>query len=229
MRMPAGHCAHGMTRSEVTTLRWIREHTSLPVPKVIDFDGTSNNDIGCEWVMMDMMRGSHLGPRWRSMTFVQKVSLTERMAEFQAELLLRGTTHAAFRGIGTLNPPTSTSTMPVPGKMLSLDFVAHDYASHACDVPQGPFNSSYDWLLSILKMTIHESELTLANTEADGNGKEEAEEVKSFATRLLSLLPKLFPKIPEECPERTVLWHENLNGFNILVDGEGRITGLLEW
>lgn len=46
------------TRGEVATLTWVREHTDIPVPKVIAFEDSNDNDIGFEWILMEIMPGA---------------------------------------------------------------------------------------------------------------------------------------------------------------------------
>lgn len=91
------------TRGEVATLRWIRGHTDMPVPEVISFNASSDDEIGFEWILMELMPGDSAYKRWRGMSMSQKTALVERMAEFQGQLMNSYLTKGAFRGIGTLN------------------------------------------------------------------------------------------------------------------------------
>ncbi|KAH8781205.1 phosphotransferase enzyme family-domain-containing protein [Diaporthe sp. PMI_573] len=66
-------CPHDKTRGEVTTLRWLAENTNIPVPKVIAFDDISQNEIGFEWILMELMPGASAWKQWRSLTMAQKL------------------------------------------------------------------------------------------------------------------------------------------------------------
>lgn len=219
-------CPRHKTRGEVTTMRWMREHTDLPVPEVIDFDDGNKNEIGFEWMIMEKMPGSTLHHRWRSMSYPQKVFLTVRIAKIQAQLFRHASSSSAFRGIGTLEPCSLNDNGPVPGQLVSTEFFMHDHIDY--DVPRGPFRSSHDWLLSQLKIAVLENEVILADPEAHEDYKEEAQEKLTLAKRLLSFLPKLFPSV-QEPPERTVLWHQDLDDLNILVNDQNRLTAVLDW
>ncbi|KAK3367804.1 phosphotransferase enzyme family-domain-containing protein [Podospora didyma] len=91
-------------RVEVAILRWVRQNTVIPVPKVVSFDDSNNNDIAFEWILMEFMEGTSAHRRWRTMSMEQKVALTRQLAAFQAELLgLAGKPEHKFTTIGTLD------------------------------------------------------------------------------------------------------------------------------
>lgn len=115
------------TRGEVATLQWVRANTSIPVPRVIAFDDSNNNEIGFEWILMERMPGSPAYQRWRKMSMDQKVSLTKQLAEYQAELSFYGDPRFAFRGIGTLQP--QEGQLVTPGQVVSLGFFWGEIAS----------------------------------------------------------------------------------------------------
>lgn len=45
------------TESEVATIEFARQNTSLPVPQIIAFDSNNENELGFEWILMEMMPG----------------------------------------------------------------------------------------------------------------------------------------------------------------------------
>ncbi|KAI1875415.1 hypothetical protein JX265_004473 [Neoarthrinium moseri] len=191
---------HNKTRGEVTTLRFLRDRTDVPVPEVIAFDDSSDNLIGFEWILMEMMPGVSVYKRWRTLTMFQKVALVQRVAELQTQISLK-----SFSKIGTLK---------------SSDHF--DY-----DVGRGPFRSSYDYLMSYIEIIIKDYMTAIVEAE-DEEDKEDAEAALALARRLASLLPKIFPSL--QCPpERTVIWHDDLSLQNILVDEQGNITAVVDW
>ena len=50
--------------SEAMTMRLIRERTTIPVPHVYHFDPSSNNGIGCPYILMDFLKGKPLWHGW---------------------------------------------------------------------------------------------------------------------------------------------------------------------
>ncbi|KAH6844627.1 hypothetical protein B0I37DRAFT_311689 [Chaetomium sp. MPI-CAGE-AT-0009] len=137
------------TLSEVATLRWVRENTSLPVPEVISYQADRNSAIGFEWMVMSKMPGRSLRDRWRDVAFSAKEEIVRRLAVFCSD-----TFRAQLRGIGNL---FLDDTRPSPGnsaqdcgsfrlqRIVSTEFI-WDRHVHA-QVSRGPFQSSRDWLL----------------------------------------------------------------------------------
>ncbi|KAK7421650.1 hypothetical protein QQX98_002117 [Neonectria punicea] len=208
---------------EVATLRWIRRFTKIPVPEIIAFDDSSDNEIGFEWILMQLMPGTSAYSRWRKMSFTKKKALAEQIA--------KATQHTtSFRGIGTLHHASqgddgTDATSLVPGRIVSRQFFSGQHFDY--DIARGPFRSSYDWLDSCIKIIIKEQQ-AVAEEEEEEEQKADAEYWQKVASRLAALLPKIFPVI-QNPPERTVLWHDDLSLSNILVDDEGAITAVIDW
>ncbi|KAH0522345.1 hypothetical protein TsFJ059_006206 [Trichoderma semiorbis] len=221
------------TRTEVVTLRWVRENTSIPVPEVFGFDDSNDNEIGFEWILMEYMQGTSARKRWRSMSMEQKTALTERFAVFQFELSGLEKPESTFKGIGTLDSPEldlqvnsrASQSTAAPGRLVSTEFFMGDHLAY--DIPRGPFRSSYDWLNTILTIIIRHQTLVLEKSE-DEDDIEDAEDILPVAQTLLTLLPKVFP--PElTTSESSALQHHDLNLNNILVNEQGEVTAVLDW
>lgn len=217
------------TRGEVTTLRWIRRITNVPVPKVIAFDDSQNNAIGFEWILMELMPGISAYKRWRKMSMPTKIWIVEQIADFQSQLFRRSLEDAKFRSVGTLASASdvleSAHANPTPGRIVSLDFFQGDRFNY--DVARGPFRSSHDWLSACLDM-IRQEQTEILKKEDDEDDREEAQDILELAEELTALLPKIFPSIQHPA-ERTVIWHQDLNLFNVLVDDDGKVTGIIDW
>ncbi|KAK3299001.1 phosphotransferase enzyme family-domain-containing protein [Chaetomium fimeti] len=220
------------TLGEVTTLRWIRRMTHAPVPKIIAFDDSQDNEIGFEWILMELMPGVSAYKRWRKMSMAQKTWLVEQVADFQSQLFRRSLEDAKFQSIGTLSPgnPESEhhtpSSDPKPGRIVSHMFFMGD--SFDYDIARGPFRSSHDWLNAYLSIVDEEQARVFADEEADEDDREVAEYYQRVATKLTKLLPKIFPPLQNPA-EQTVLWHDDLSLPNILVDDDGKVTALIDW
>ena len=68
---------HHKTASEVATLRFILENGKIPVPTVIAFKDTSDNQIGFEWMLMEFMSGSSLYDKWRFISWSAKEAIVQ--------------------------------------------------------------------------------------------------------------------------------------------------------
>lgn len=218
------------TRGEVATLTWVREHTDIPVPRVIAFEDSNDNDIGFEWILMELMPGSPAYRRWRTMSMEQKSAIAKRAAEFQVQLSCYDRPGSLFRKIGTLDlekgqQNVETSTGVNPGKLISHEFFMGNRPKY--DVPRGPFRSSYDWLSSEIRLIILEQTAALEKAE-DDDDREDAEETLGAAQRLFLLLPKVFPEDQQD-DVATALYHDDLGLQNILVDEQGEITAVVDW
>lgn len=165
------------------------------------------------------------------MSMDQKVAITNRIAEIQAELFRYGKQNLAFRSIGTLHTNLGMERAEVvaavaPGQIVSHEFFMDNRLRY--QVSRGPFCSSYEWLESQLNIIILE-QLAAIEEAKDDTDREDAEEILAPTRRLLSLLPEIFAQNDEAYTEPTVLWHDDLNLHNILVNEKGEITAVVDW
>ncbi|KAF5027023.1 hypothetical protein F66182_899 [Fusarium sp. NRRL 66182] len=216
---------------EVATVRWLRRFTSIPVPEIIAFDASSDNEIGFEWILMPFIAGTSAYSLWRKTPMIAKERLVKQVANFQAQILEASETKSPLRGIGTLTCGSGEvgnleeDLTPEPGQIVSRHFFMGKHFDY--DVPRGPFPSSREWMDAFLAIIIQEQEEELGMTQ-DDQDKEDIKHHISIAKRLQKLLLSIFPPT-EELPECTTLWHEDLSLNNILVDGDGTIAAILDW
>jgi aminoglycoside phosphotransferase (APT) family kinase protein len=218
------------TLGEVTTLSWIRRMTHAPVPKVIAFDDSQDNEIGFEWILMELMPGIPAYKRWRKMSMTEKTWVVEQITEFQSQIFRHSLEDANFRSIGTLFPgnPESEHVPPIdpkPGRIVSHTFFMGNHFNY--DIARGPFRSSHAWLSALLSIIDEENTETLI-VEDDEDVREDAEDCLRMADKLTKLLPTIFPSLQNQA-EQTVLWHDDLSLANILVNDDGKVTALLDW
>jgi aminoglycoside phosphotransferase (APT) family kinase protein len=212
---------HHKTQGEVTTLRFLRRTTDIPVPGVIAFDDTGENEIGFEYILMELLPGVSAYKKWRTLNMFQKVALVQRMAEIQAQLARH-----TFTEIGTLTfNDGETPQKEQPGEMVSGSFFWGNHFDF--EVNRGPFRSSHDWLASYIDIIIKDQAIAKDEAE-DEEDEEDADFSLALARRLFDLLPRIFPSLQNPA-ERSVIWHEDLSLSNILVDDLGNITGIIDW
>ena len=72
--------------SEVATLRFVRENTTIPVADVIAWESSTENELGYEWILMEKIRGVELEVVWGSMSWEQKLAFTESLAKYVVQL-----------------------------------------------------------------------------------------------------------------------------------------------
>jgi hypothetical protein len=213
---------HYKTESEVATVAFVRQNTSLPVPKTIAFDCNNENKLGFEWTLMEMMPGVPLHKRWRKMSWRAKEELVKRLVKSQARLF-----EHRFNKIGKIFKSESdeTSGAFTLDHIVSIVFFSGDHLIHS--VSRGPFTSSHDWLKARLQFVLNDQQRIL-DTSCDEDELEDAERTLTLAKKLLELLPTIFlPNV--SASESTMLFHDDLSMNNILVDENGQLTAVLNW
>lgn len=74
------------TESECATLAYVRMHTSVPVPNVIAYSSTSDNELGFEWMLLEKIDGIPLSEAWETMNFESKSKLSEEISQYSQQL-----------------------------------------------------------------------------------------------------------------------------------------------
>ncbi|KAL7284120.1 hypothetical protein ACG7TL_001401 [Trametes sanguinea] len=105
------------TESEVATMRYLREHTSIPVPEVYQYDSNPYNRLGGEYLLMSKAPGIALSKVFHSMPYNTLSALMENLAMMLIPLFAH-----RFPMIGSLydgpdpNAPASdmTSSLATP-------------------------------------------------------------------------------------------------------------------
>nr|GAT51660.1 predicted protein [Mycena chlorophos] len=120
------------TESEIATLRYLREKTTIPVPEIHHYDSNPYNRLGGEYIIMSKARGIPLSQAYHSMPYSKLVKLMENLARLYIPLFGH-----RFPRIGSLyngpdptltaapspspsNAPTPTLTRPTSLAMSSL-------------------------------------------------------------------------------------------------------------
>lgn len=115
------------TLSEVGTLDLLRTHTSIPVPKVIAFDASCENELGFEWILMDYMPGTRLEDVWAAMTWAAKCVLVGEVADVTAQLFrLRGSAVGNVYRAGDVSESASRVWDQVSGGEVSTSPVQEE-------------------------------------------------------------------------------------------------------
>ncbi|KAK2739590.1 hypothetical protein FQN57_006552 [Myotisia sp. PD_48] len=218
------------TLSEVATLSWIQQHTSIPVPRVVAYNCSHENELGFEWILMEKIAGRPLEDVWRSMTWEQKKRLSAKVAYYSAELFSKK--HA---GIGNLffSNRDGDCTESVLGRIVSMPFFWDNHFLYK--VHRGPFNSSSEWLQARLQFNQLDCEKTIRES-SDEDDIEEAEKTSPVVSRLFKAIGLIFADDKPQMQQKrmdsqipTVLLHDDLSWHNILVDDDGELQGIIDW
>ena len=66
--------------SEIATLRYVKQHTNIPVPEILYHDLDSANDVGVPFVLMEKLPGRHLYKIWEDLSLDHKKAVLSQMA-----------------------------------------------------------------------------------------------------------------------------------------------------
>ncbi|KAF2442983.1 serine/threonine protein kinase [Karstenula rhodostoma CBS 690.94] len=75
-----------MTNSEVATMAYIRAHTSVPVPRVLDWNDDPANPTGTEYIIMEHASGVQLHEKWNTMNTLQQMLCVKSVATLVKEM-----------------------------------------------------------------------------------------------------------------------------------------------
>ena len=260
------------TASEVATLEWVASATDIPVPQVVTYQHSrfDNNPVRFEWILETKMPGKPLFEMWRSMSYAAKAHLVEDFAVYASRLFNHKFERigSIYRAEGPQIPvaswPTSRSaysasikpTVPKDdldvGRFVSMFLFWGSRIRE--DVWRGPFDTSNEWMTSMLYfiendcLAVLDNDSQPAAPERDTDsgraakpGRDiEADKNNALSTlnivrKLYLLLPTIFPEGDSDDPEPepSVLVHDDLAARNILVhdSGEqfGELSAVLDW
>ncbi|TFK34556.1 kinase-like domain-containing protein [Crucibulum laeve] len=197
---------------EVAVLNYLTDHTTIPVPHVLCFDLSSENQIGSPYILQSHVPGKRLHSIYPTLPFEKKKAVIREVAQ-----LLKQFNDITFSTIGMLVAGNPECTE------VKID-QAWDYAEDIFpreDDPRPPAqsNSTRSFLEERWSFHLEEEERC---------GPSSRSEI-SYITAFRKLTEGLqLPNI--DTPARIVLFHTDFAPRNIFVDEEtGDITGVLDW
>ncbi|KFA74842.1 hypothetical protein S40288_03523 [Stachybotrys chartarum IBT 40288] len=155
--------------SEASTLMFLKANTSIPVPEVYSFSGSSDNDIGVPYIVQSKAPGRSLGSyNWckdpHEMLGAQhqpRLPLSDKDREKvmkQLGAIMSELSDHRLEEIGSLT--IDETRIPSIGECLSPSFTWQERDSLELD--RGPFSEEFDYLDSLVSaFTSHARELPL--------------------------------------------------------------------
>ncbi|KAK4115520.1 hypothetical protein N656DRAFT_787225 [Canariomyces notabilis] len=243
------------TESEVATMEYVRRHTSLPVPRVLAFSSSDNNELGYEWILMEMLPGVSLRSVWGDMPYDAKVQLFVELAGYVNELLA-----LRFSKLGNIyfadvvgklfpqevspsrKPTNNMNTVDVDigpncdfvvGRTVSQEFFFEKRVH--LNASRGPFQTSREWFQARLELLGKRLQNLSVYPEASYYCENDRELEKNWnrIDKLFYQLKRLVPRLVrrKNGPEDVgVLWHDDLSEHNLLVDPTTfKLTGVIDW
>ncbi|KAF9018400.1 hypothetical protein BDZ89DRAFT_1165200 [Hymenopellis radicata] len=196
--------------SEVSTMRYVKLNTDIPVPDVLLYDMDTDGLVGGSWMATEFISGNNLWNLWSTLTPSQKETLCLRIADMWSTLIqLTG-----FDAIGSIYE-TSSGAFEI-GAMMCLP---SNRAGALAPPDSGPFRTAKDWLVAQARKDLDykyvstTSEAVTRQTFIDAV----VHDIEDFA----------FPS--DDLP--FVLEHIDFGFHNMIVaqDDPTRIMGLVDW
>ncbi|KAI1799757.1 kinase-like protein [Daldinia bambusicola] len=189
--------------SQVATMRFVAQNTSIPVPEVYDFDTSDDNVIGTPYVCMSFVPGTPVSQIWiRDCDVVLREQLRLNILKSVAGLMAQ-LSQFTFDKIGAISDvdPSSASLSACYNWQDGPDGIPYTVAS-------GPFDTTAAYL-----------EANYAHWQDGSWGRAERKIMEAITP---------FSAIYDES-SHFVLCHPKLDPQNVMVDSQGNVTGLLDW
>lgn len=208
-------------KSQVATMRLIREKTAFPVPEVYHLDVTSDNEISAPYVCMSFVPGKRVSNVWHSRPGVPNaslqllrrnilVSVAKAMAELSA---------LSFDSLGSIQGGEAMSGSPLIGPIYQYRELPD--SSQVYLNAYGPFKSGYAWLQDGFAES-REEEFQLRGDKLD-EFDVGVDKVIDILLRRISAIDSLVNT------EGYVLAPPDLDSQNVMVDKTGNVTGFIDW
>lgn len=72
--------------SEVATMEYVRQKTTIPVPKVYAYDSSCNNPIGSPWILLEYMQAERYEKQKAKMSRAQQEAIMKQVADWSHQL-----------------------------------------------------------------------------------------------------------------------------------------------
>ncbi|EAQ86780.1 hypothetical protein CHGG_08033 [Chaetomium globosum CBS 148.51] len=243
------------TESEIATMEYVRQHTTMPIPRVIAFSSSDANELGYEWVLMEMMPGEPLRTLWGAMPDAARVKVFAELAVHVKQLVaLRFSKFGSlyFADVSDQVLPRNVSS-PVKegnddevvdkdigpggrfvlGRIVAQDFFFDKRVYYPGS--RGPFETTrelVDMRLELLERRLRELspvEGAAWYCENDRELDKNKDRVYELFEQLKALVPRLVPH--DNGPEDVgILWHDDLSEHNLLLDPVTfKLTAVVDW
>ncbi|KAL8955937.1 MAG: hypothetical protein Q9193_006380 [Seirophora villosa] len=238
---PTAGRARYLTASEAAVLQYVSDHTTVPVPKVLDWNDDPSNAVGAEYIIMEKAPGIQLHTVYGDLQGHQRLQLVESLTKFERELAsirfpaygslyLRHSINDASKGVA-LDPAADPTASYCIGPQCGPSWT--DGSSHddlQADLDAGPWFDLSQFGLALARRSLARTRLPVAgNVIPSIHGtKQDHEAVLNSAARVLPLVAT-HPLLQQRC--KASLWHHDLHLGNIFVseDNHAQITCIIDW
>lgn len=195
-------------RSEVATMKYLQQHTSIPVPAVFDWacESDAKNPFGVGYILMEKLEGKPLD--WQAATSTQKEKVMQQLVDIFLEIEKH-----PFETTGSLGYPASDMS-----KFGIQGFARHATFQAGGGDPLGPFSSSREGSQAMLELYI--SMITSGEIYA-------YDLVDAYLAHRFRL--DIIDSLWADVPSKFFLKHPDDKGDHILVSDSFDIVGIIDW
>ncbi|KAK7612188.1 hypothetical protein JOL62DRAFT_500028, partial [Phyllosticta paracitricarpa] len=218
-------------RSTALSMKWIGKTTRVPVPEIIAYDVTHDNEIGHPFVLMSHLPGKVLYEAWEDKNNPNLEAMRLKLLESVAKLAvqLQG---PSFAQSGMLHFDDESATNPKAGPMYDLaeDYITGTEVVHGTELIK-PIASSYQEYSHRLKVwrDMRDCQLDDDNLSEDPDALGLLKGQHEVLGILVDCISFSKAQGASESEETFVLAHPDLDWQNVLIDDEGNVTGLIDW
>ncbi|EPQ52154.1 kinase-like protein [Gloeophyllum trabeum ATCC 11539] len=202
-------------KSEVATMKYVREHTRIPVPEVLHYDGDEDGSVGAEWMVLEFINGLSLYHLWPDMSCDSRRAVAHSLANvFHQLLALR------FNNIGSLQENEGGEISVGPMTFMPSNNTHHTAPPDSTKC--GPFVSIKQWILALATGDL---DFETSDTDTSEGSERRAAVVQDIqATTVFD-----DESLQDFCA--IALEHVDLKLNNILVDPNDHtaIVGVIDW
>lgn len=217
--------------SEALTMTYIRERTSIPLPTVHHFDASLDNEVGCPYILMDLVKGKRLQNVWFApYTSVQRQENARTRTLQTLAIAMSELSQLKFSHGGSLRFDLKGNVSSV-GAARVVDTISmirrrdertdsENPRGYSDDLfcEKGPWNDPYSSILSFLDRQGGEQK-----SPPLGRGRQES--LRLFIRWAIDHLGRG----DQNAAGQFVLAHPDLDLQNIYVLDDGTLSGIIDW
>jgi len=208
------------TRSEIATLAFVREKTTIPVPQILAYDADLHNELGFEWIIMERVDARPLQEVWHQISWDKKQQVVTQVADFTAQLF-----RIEMSSIGSLyfanqGDSSATEKFEVGEIVLPTSFRTSNIT---LPVNRGPYTTARSCINAYVTFAQHFASKLDLNDE---DNAKHYEDIQAVLSGINTVLPTYFP---ENEKEDTMLSNPDISMWNVLVTDTGDLVSILNW
>ncbi|KZT29748.1 hypothetical protein NEOLEDRAFT_1127559 [Neolentinus lepideus HHB14362 ss-1] len=212
-------------KSEVATMKYVRNHTSVPVASIVAYDFETGNAVG-PYILTEKIAGIPLEALFRTLTSFQQHEIITQVVKWMLELF-----SLRFNQIGSLyqQEDGEITVGPMTRSIFYLDGRAH------LDLDRGPFSTAKAYYLACAQRELDSSRV-LFTQDTSADYQRNVEEMRLQVERTVGLMSELVNQCrglddddPTMSPFSINLHRLSLKNIFVSPDEPSRIVCLTGW